>query len=340
MRFRLIDTGLNKPSMNMAIDEALLTSKLPVLRFYGWKPAGLSIGYFQSTKNFNLKNLKKHNVDLVRRPTGGNAVLHDKEVTYSFIIDEKEMPKSIVESYKMISKGLLQGLKNLGLNAAMNENVEKGEKSAVCFNDTSWYEIIVNGKKIVGSAQKRVNGKLLQHGAILIDTDVEKYCSLFNNCNKELINKVKQRMTSINDELKKIANKNPNNKNGFDGFLLTQKTLRDPPTGATPVTPRHCCWGFNKRKNPAMAETGGGLFRRKPPVGHFLYSKKCPSPAMDGWIFSKKINYQIVKQAMIKGFKKELNINFEESKLTKEELKLAKKLESNKYSTSKWNFAR
>lgn len=206
MKFRLIDTGYNNAFVNMAIDEALLTSKLPVLRFYQWKPAGLSIGYFQSTKNFNLGNLKKYDIKLVRRLTGGNAVLHDKELTYSFIIDEKKMPESIIDSYKFISKGLLQGLKNLGLKAIMNKDVEKGKKSAVCFNDTSWYEVVVNGKKIIGSAQKRVNGKLLQHGAVLIDIDVEKYCSLFSNCSTQLINSIRERMTSINDELnEKVA---------------------------------------------------------------------------------------------------------------------------------------
>lgn len=202
MKFRLIDAGYSSPAMNMAIDEALLTSKLPVLRFYGWKPAGLSIGYFQSVKSFNFESLKKHNIELVRRLTGGNAVLHDKEITYSFIIGEEEMPKSVIESYKIISKGLLDGLKNLGLKAAMNDEVEKGEKSAVCFNDPSWYEILVNGKKIAGSAQKRVNGKILQHGAILIDVDVEKYCSLFKNCTDSLIEKLRKRVTSINLEVR------------------------------------------------------------------------------------------------------------------------------------------
>jgi len=215
MKFRLIDTGFNAPAMNMAIDEALLDSKVPVLRFYSWKPAGLSIGYFQPVNVFNLDNLKKHKVELVRRLTGGNAVLHDKELTYSFIIDESGMSKSIVESYKEISKGLLQGLRNLGLKVVMNEDVSKGEKSAVCFNDPSWYEIIVNGKKIVGSAQKRVDGKLLQHGAVLIDIDIEKYCSLFNNCSNELISKVRERMTSINDEL--------NGKKGYDDVKEAMK---------------------------------------------------------------------------------------------------------------------
>jgi len=221
MKFRLIDTKDNSPAMNMAIDEALLKSKLPVVRFYSWKPAGLSIGYFQSVDKFDLGSLKKHNVDLVRRLTGGNAVLHDKELTYSFIVDEKEMPKSVVESYKEISKGLLSGLRNLGLKAAMNEDVEKGDKSAVCFNDPSWYEIVVNGKKIVGSAQKRVDGKILQHGAILIYIDVEKYCSLFKDFSQELVSKVKERMTSINKEIGEKSYDDVKNAliEGFEGEL-------------------------------------------------------------------------------------------------------------------------
>lgn len=256
MKFRLIDTGCSSASLNMAIDDALLKSKLPVLRFYGWKPAGLSLGYFQDIKGIDVRNCRKLGVEIVRRLTGGNAILHDKELTYSFIIDEKEMSKRVVESYKKISSGLLYGLRNLGLKAEMNKAVEKGDKSAVCFNDPSWYEILVGRKKIVGSAQKRIDGKLLQHGAILIDVDVEKYCSLFNNCNGELINKVKERVTSINDELK------------------------------------------------------------------------------------KKIDYNHVKQSMIKGFEKALNIEFEEGELTRNELEIAKKLERNKYSTDKWNYIR
>ncbi|MBW2975711.1 lipoate--protein ligase family protein [Candidatus Woesearchaeota archaeon] len=203
MKFRLIDTGYSTPSMNMAIDEALLASKLPVIRFYRWKPAGLSIGYFQSIKDFNLKEIKKQKVGLVRRLTGGNAVLHDKELTYSFIISEEHMPKSIIESYKKISNGLMHGLRNLGLKAVMNKDVKKSRKSAVCFNDPSWYEILIDKKKIVGSAQKRVDRKLLQHGAVLIDIDVDKYCSLFSNCSKEMVSRVRERMTSINDELKR-----------------------------------------------------------------------------------------------------------------------------------------
>jgi lipoate-protein ligase A len=203
MKIRFIDTGFGSPSMNMAIDEALLASKQPVLRFYQWNPAGLSIGYFQSVKCFNRANLKRQRVELVRRITGGNAVLHDKELTYSFIIGEKEMPRSVIESYKVISDGLLIGLQNLGIKAVMNDSVETGLKSEVCFNDPSWYEIVSSGKKIVGSAQKRINGKVLQHGAILMDIDIRKYCSLFSNCDDELIKRVKGRITTVEQQTRR-----------------------------------------------------------------------------------------------------------------------------------------
>ncbi|MBW2988754.1 lipoate--protein ligase family protein [Candidatus Woesearchaeota archaeon] len=218
MRFRLIDTGYNTPSMNMAIDEALLSSKLPVLRFYRWSPPGLSIGHFQPISSFDLEALKKNNISMVRRMTGGNAVLHDDELTYSFITEESRMPKGIVESYREISRALLHGLKALGLDAVMNEDVEKGEKSQVCFNDPSWYEILVDGKKIVGSAQKRVGGKLLQHGAVLIGIDIRKYCSLFKSFSPGLLKKAASRMTSINDGLQEKVDYEKVRQSMVEGF--------------------------------------------------------------------------------------------------------------------------
>lgn len=199
-KLRVIDSGYNNGAMNMAIDEALLKSKIPVLRFYRWKPAALSIGYFQPITNIDLLNLKKNKIDFVRRLTGGKAVLHDDELTYSFIIDEKLMPKSVIESYKIISKPILGALNSLGLKAAMNESVKKREVSAVCFNDPSWYEIKVNDKKIVGSAQKRVDGKVLQHGAVLIDIDIKKYFSLFKS---KKLDFSQAKITSIKKELKR-----------------------------------------------------------------------------------------------------------------------------------------
>lgn len=204
MQLRVIDTGYNDAFLNMAIDEALLASRLPVLRLYGWKPAGLSIGYFQDITKIDIRQCRRLGIDVVRRITGGDAVLHEHELTYSFIIDERLMPKGVIDSYKVISKGLLDALSGIGLKVRMNDKAEKDKKSAICFNNPSWYEIVIGTKKVVGSAQKRINGKILQHGSILLDVDVERLVSLFKiDYKKEMINELKNRVTSINEELKK-----------------------------------------------------------------------------------------------------------------------------------------
>ena len=102
MKFRLIDTGYNDAFYNMAVDQALLKlSKVPTLRFYTWKPAAVSLGYFQNISDINLEYCKRNNISVVRRITGGKAVFHDKELTYSFIIDKDKVPESVVNSYKI-----------------------------------------------------------------------------------------------------------------------------------------------------------------------------------------------------------------------------------------------
>ena len=195
---RVIDTDYNDAFFNMAVDEILLENDEPVLRFYRWKPAALSLGYNQKFSDIDADSCKKQGIDIVRRITGGKAVLHDDELTYSFIINESKMPKGIVESYKIISCAIVKALDKLGIKAEMKEEVEKAG-SAVCFNDPSYYEITVDGKKAVGSAQKRMNGKLLQHGSLLLGFDADKLGSLFKD------DVVKERITALNldyEELK------------------------------------------------------------------------------------------------------------------------------------------
>ena len=207
MKFRFIDTDYNDQFMNMAIDEALLISKIPVLRFYRWKPSTISIGYFQSMKNeINIEKCKELGIGYVRRLTGGKAVFHDKELTYSFIIDESLMPKTILESYKQISEGIVNGLVELGINPEMRKEVDKKLQSSNCFHVPSYYELTINNKKFVGSAQKRQNGKILQHGSILIDADYDLMCSLFSQNSENFLEETKKRVTSISNELgKKIT---------------------------------------------------------------------------------------------------------------------------------------
>ncbi|ELK47567.1 MULTISPECIES: biotin/lipoate A/B protein ligase family protein [Bacillaceae] len=184
-----VDSGHCTPAMNMALDEALMNWHRageipPVLRFYGWAPAGLSVGYFQKVNGkIDMDGVKKHGYELVRRQTGGRAVLHDKELTYSVIVSEQHeaMPASVKEAYLVISKGLLEGFRNLGIQAdfAVPEGKLGVTGSAVCFEEPSWYELIVEGKKAAGSAQTRKKGIILQHGSIPIDVDDVKLFDMF-----------------------------------------------------------------------------------------------------------------------------------------------------------------
>lgn len=203
--WRFIDSGNCSPAFNMALDEALLDwhSKgliPPTIRFYGWNPATLSIGYFQKVeKEIDLDVVKKHNLGFVRRPTGGRGVLHDQELTYSVIVSEEypDMPKTVTEAYRVISEGILEGFKLLGLDAyfAVPKTEEEREslknpRSAVCFDAPSWYELVVEGRKVAGSAQTRQKGVILQHGSILLDIDEDLLFNLFKYPN----DRVKERM--------------------------------------------------------------------------------------------------------------------------------------------------
>jgi lipoate-protein ligase A len=190
-----INSGACSPSFNMALDEALLDWHSageipPVVRFYEWNPATLSIGYFQSVeKEINMEQVANHQLGFVRRPTGGRGVLHEHELTYSIIVSESypNMPATVTEAYRVLSEGLLIGFQKLGLDAYFSvpdseekKNELKNPKSAVCFDAPSWYELVVEGKKVAGSAQTRQKGVILQHGAILLDLDEDKLVSLFN----------------------------------------------------------------------------------------------------------------------------------------------------------------
>ncbi len=174
-----IDTGFNNAFTNMAIDEVLLSSKVPVLRFYQWEPCAVSVGRYQNLDDIDLEYCSENGIDIVRRITGGKAVLHEKELTYSFIIDKEMMPRSIIESYRIISSAIFQGLRALGLNPEINSSKIKNRDNPVCFQETSFNELTINRKKFVGSAQVRKKGKLLQHGSILTGIDTEKHSNCF-----------------------------------------------------------------------------------------------------------------------------------------------------------------
>ena len=272
-KWYFINSGPCSPSYNMAMDEALLDWHSeglipPVIRFYEWNPATLSIGYFQSVeKEIDMEAVKRLGLGFVRRPTGGRGVLHEHELTYSVIVTESypSMPATITEAYRVISEGLLLGFQNLGLDAYFSvpntdeqkDNLKK-PKSAVCFDTPSWYELVVEGKKVAGSAQTRQKGVILQHGAILLDLDEDKLIQTFKFASDEVRNKVKK--------------------------SLSQKAV-----------------SINK-------------------------------------IISKPITIEECKVAFKKGFEDALEIELVEYKLTQEQQKYVKELETSKYDNDEWNF--
>jgi lipoyl(octanoyl) transferase len=206
MKCRFIDTGFNDAFTNMAIDEALLSEcKIPTLRVYSWFPKSVSVGYNQDiNKEINVDYCKKNDIDIVRRLTGGKAVLHDKEITYSFIVPENAnlLPVEINESFKIIANALIIALKKFDINAEIKKVPER-IKTPICFNSSNWYEILVGNKKISGSAQRRIEGKVLQHGPVLIDFDYKQNYAVFKTDNRlDTLENLKLRITSLNRELK------------------------------------------------------------------------------------------------------------------------------------------
>jgi lipoate-protein ligase A len=192
-QWRLLQTGFNTAYANMAVDRAVLVANSegivpPTVRFYGWVPPAISIGYFQSlTDEIDVDTCKKLGVNYVRRITGGGAVFHEKELTYSIVIPEShpEIPKNIMKSYGRICGAVMKGLQHLGI-----------ESEYVPIND-----IVTGGRKISGNAQTRKLETVLQHGTVLMDVDVDKMFSLLKVPNEKIKDKliadVKQRVTSI-----------------------------------------------------------------------------------------------------------------------------------------------
>ena len=194
--WRYLPYAVYSGAENMAIDEALLLTMAkavepqPVLRFYGWSPATLSLGYAQSYhKEVDEEACLAEGIEIIRRPTGGRAVLHQYELTYSVIAPEHDphVSGTVTQSYLRISQALLTGLKAVGVPAEMVACGGLNEaSSSACFDAPSWYELVVDGRKLVGSAQVRKEGMLLQHGSILLHFDADLLFGLLKFPNGEL----------------------------------------------------------------------------------------------------------------------------------------------------------
>jgi lipoate-protein ligase A len=181
--WRLLITPPAPGAWNMAVDEAILEAvgagkMRPTLRLYAWVPPCLSLGYAQPIEDVDLTALKERNWDIVRRPTGGRAILHTDELTYSVIgpLDEPRLAGSLLKSYHVLSSALLDALHILGAqaHASPESALSPGasNQGPVCFEVPSNYEITVDGKKLVGSAQARRKEGVLQHGSLPLEGDL------------------------------------------------------------------------------------------------------------------------------------------------------------------------
>jgi lipoate-protein ligase A len=185
--WRLIRSGAADGATNMAVDEAILRAVVdgqvpPTLRLYAWKPPCLSLGRSQKVADVDLDALHAAGYELVRRPTGGKAILHVDELTYSVVVpqDDPRVAGGIVGSYRRLSAGLVRGLERLGVMGLVADQRagNRGLEGPVCFEVPSDYEITVAGRKLAGSAQMRSQGVVLQHGALPLWGDITRICGL------------------------------------------------------------------------------------------------------------------------------------------------------------------
>lgn len=180
--WRFLSTGLGDAFFNMGMDEAIAESvqagvSPPTFRVYGWAPPAISFGYAQRIdREVDLESCRRLGIDLVRRPTGGRAVLHWQELTYSVVCrwDDPTVGGSLGSAYRAIGEGLAEGLRRLGVEAAVERKGHVPVRprgsgmTPPCFSSAARSEIMVSGRKLVGSAQRQMGDILLQHGSVLI----------------------------------------------------------------------------------------------------------------------------------------------------------------------------
>jgi lipoate-protein ligase A len=185
----IVDEVPRSGAANMALDQALAEAaaqgeSLPTLRFYRWHPPAVSLGRYQPIEDINTSAVFELGYEIVRRPTGGRAILHTDELTYSVVAPatEPRVRGSVMQAYLRISDALLEGLRALGVPAEKAAgSVRAGpDVSAACFETPSAYEITASGRKLMGSAQSRRAGYVLQHGSLPLTGDIGRLIDVLN----------------------------------------------------------------------------------------------------------------------------------------------------------------
>lgn len=184
---KYIEFEVNTGAKNMQIDNDLLhfaiknQLKEPIFRLYAWSPACISLGRNQDDNFLNKSFLKSKKIDTVKRLTGGRAILHDKELTYSYVcsVSSLQNGQSVVNSYKEISQLLINGFEKIGIKLEFGMN-KPHTKFDYCMSVSTGADLTFEGKKLIGSAQFRKEDYILQHGSILLDYNKSLIEELFN----------------------------------------------------------------------------------------------------------------------------------------------------------------
>jgi lipoate-protein ligase A len=195
---RLLLDGHLRAAENMARDETLLKEAVPTLRLYGWSPAAVSLGRSQTEADVDMEAAREWGLDVVRRATGGGAILHNEdEVTYAVVLplDHPGLPRDITGTFSFISEGVVRALRHLGLPAEI-ESVPDNTRETLCYVRKQGTNVMVNGRKISGGAQRRDGAAVLQHGTIIVERDEARMARLFRTPQDE----IKARVTSLAEE--------------------------------------------------------------------------------------------------------------------------------------------
>jgi lipoate-protein ligase A len=206
MEWQLINTGLASGEFNMNYDielaHQLMKNEIPqTVRVYGWKPWAVSLGYNQSESDIDIEKCREFGFDIVRRPTGGRAILHANEVTYSVVM--YAFGRGITQIYSTISKALVQGLQTICPKVSYEtaqpnfRQLYRQQESIPCFSSSARYEVQINGKKLVGSAQRRFSSPdsdevVLQHGSILLGSEHILLADVLNITDEQIRQKIRR----------------------------------------------------------------------------------------------------------------------------------------------------
>lgn len=210
--WRLLDSGAMSPALNMAIDQAILSLHAngqapPTLRFYQWTPPAVSLGYCQKNHQLDMEACQRLGIEVVRRPSGGRAVLHLGDLTYAVIAGTADgMPSAVTAAYRLICDGLLQGFRLLGIDARLARGVMKPPQPEICFLRGTLGSIMHRDRKFVGSAQTWHASSMLQHGSIILEPQLEALVSLWPGSDSpaDLLAKLEGRITSLQEILGRL----------------------------------------------------------------------------------------------------------------------------------------